>query len=148
MNLRSPGSPPNSGAVLLEVLLAVALFVGAAAVATASLNASLQSLERQKLQTQASHLAASVLAEIQLGARPGTTSPAQPFEPPFEIWSWELVTDAGPTDFSESAPLTLAEVVIRHSSEPIVQRLAQRLPPRISTIPGTIPNPDPGGVSP
>ena len=151
MNLHSPGSPSSAGAVLLEVLLAVALFVGAAAVATASLNASLQSLERQRLQTQAIHLAASVLAEIQLGARPGTTSPAQPFEPPFEIWSWELVTDAGPTDFSESAPLTLAEVIVRHSSQPIVQRLAQRLPPRISTAPGTtgtIPNPNPGGVSP
>jgi len=139
---------PRTGAVLLEVLLAVALFVGVAAVATASLNASLQSLERQKLQTQATHLAASILAELQLGSRPNTPSPAQPFEPPFESWSWEVVFDNGTVDFSEATPLDLVEVIIRHQSPPIVQRLAQRLPPRISATVSPLSNPNPGTTSP
>lgn len=124
----------RSGAVLLEVLLAVALFVAAAAIATASLNSSLRSLERQRLQTHAVQLASSVLAELQLGIRSasGGSAAAQPFETPFQDWTWEIVTDSGASDFSESNPLERVEVVIRHRTEPIVQRLAQRLPPRVS----------------
>jgi type II secretory pathway pseudopilin PulG len=133
--IRPPIHPRRaSGAVLLEVLLAVALFVAAAAIATASLNSSLRSLERQRLQTHAIQLASSVLAEIQLGIRSSTggAATAQPFETPFQDWTWEIVTDSGASDFSESNPLERIEVVIRHRTEPVVHRLAQRLPPRIS----------------
>jgi len=128
-----------SGAVLLEVLLAVALFVAAAAIATASLNSSLRSLERQRLQTHAIQLASSVLAEIQLGIRSSTggASAAQPFETPFQDWTWEIVTDSGAADYSESNPLERIEVVIRHRTEPVVHRLAQRLPPRLSSPAGS-----------
>jgi type II secretory pathway pseudopilin PulG len=124
----------QSAAVLLEVLLAVALFVAAAAIATASLNSSLRSLERQRLQTHAVQHASSILAELQLGIRSasGGSAAAQPFETPFQDWTWEIVTDSGASDFSESNPLERVEVIIRHRTEPIVQRLAQRLPPRIS----------------
>lgn len=133
--IRSTSHPRRqSAAVLLEVLLAVALFVAAAAIATASLNSSIRSLERQRLQTHAVQLASSVLAEVQLGIRStsGGNSAAQPFENPFQDWTWEIVTDSGPSDFSESNPLERVEIIIRHRSEPIVQRLAQRLPPRVS----------------
>ncbi len=141
----------QSAAVLLEVLLAVALFVAAAAIATASLNSSIRSLERQRLQTHAVQLASSVLAEVQLGIRitSGGNSAAQPFETPFQDWTWEIVTDTGASDFSSSNPLERVEVIIRHRSEPIVQRLAQRLPPRISlpsSSTNTLPPPPAGGT--
>jgi type II secretory pathway pseudopilin PulG len=137
--IRPPIHPRRaSGAVLLEVLLAVALFVAAAAIATASLNSSLRSLERQRLQTHAIQLASSVLAEIQLGIRSSTGgASAQPFEAPFQDWTWEIVTDSGASDFSESNPLERIEVVIRHRTEPVVHRLAQRLPPRLSSPSGS-----------
>jgi type II secretory pathway pseudopilin PulG len=137
--IRPPIHPRRaSGAVLLEVLLAVALFVAAAAIATASLNSSLRSLERQRLQTHAIQLASSVLAEIQLGIRSSTGgAAAQPFETPFQDWTWEIVTDSGASDFSESNPLERIEVVIRHRTEPVVHRLAQRLPPRLSSPSGS-----------
>lgn len=145
-----PSTHPRraSGAVLLEVLLAVALFVAAAAIATASLNSSLRSLERQRLQTHAIQLASSVLAEIQLGIRSSTSAAAQPFETPFQDWTWEVVIDSGASDFSESNTLERIEVVIRHRTEPVVHRLAQRLPPRLSSPLGStnaIPQPATGG---
>jgi type II secretory pathway pseudopilin PulG len=138
----------RSGAVLLEVLLAVALFVAAAAIATASLNSSLRSLDRQRLQTHAAQIAASVLAEVQLGIRPSTAAAAQPLDPPFQNWTWELVSDSGPTDFSESSPLERIEVVVRHRTESVVQRLAQRLPPRITGTTNRIDAPAKGGTAP
>lgn len=152
MSRPSPTRPtPRSGAVLLEVLLAVALFVAAAAIATASLNSSLRSLERQRFQTHAIQLAASILAEIQIGIRPtsGGNASAQPFDPPFQDWTWEIVIDSGPTDFAESNPLERVEVIVRHRSEPIVQRLAQRLPPPLpATDPTLLPTPQPTAGGP
>src|SRR5271157_653554 len=77
------------GAVLLEVLLALILFAAAAAVVTTAFNSSLASLERQKLTSQALNLAATVLAEVQLGIRPANSDSARPLEPPFDDWTWE-----------------------------------------------------------
>ncbi len=79
------------GAVLLEVVLALGLFVAAAAVVSASLNASLESVDRLRLNLHAVNLAVSVLSELQLGTRAVETgSGPQPFEPPFEQWGWEV----------------------------------------------------------
>lgn len=116
-------------AVLLEVLLAVALFVVASAIVTASLNASLRSLDRQRLQLHAANLAASVLAEIQLGSRPSTPAPAQPLPTPNDAWSVEVAPHDAPPDFSGSQPLEHVQVIVRHRSEPVVQRLSLRLAP-------------------
>jgi len=145
--MNRPYQNARNGAVLLEVLLAVALFVAAAAIATASLNSSLRALDRQRLQTHATLVAASVLAEVQLGIRPTTAATAQPLDPPFQDWTWELATDSSPTDFSESSPLERIEVVVRHRTESIVHRLAQRLPPRISGPTGQFDPPLTGGTA-
>ena len=120
---------PTSGAVLMEVLLALALFVVASAIVTASLNASLRSLDRQRLHLHASNLAASALAEIQLGARPATPAPAQPLPAPNDAWSVEVAPHDAAPDFSGSQPLEHVQVIVRHQSEPVVQRLSLRLAP-------------------
>jgi type II secretory pathway pseudopilin PulG len=120
------GFPPREqGAVLVEVLLALALFVAAAAVATTALNASLQSLERQKQSSQALNLAASVLAEVQLGIRPASADNPQPLEPPFQDWTWQLVLTPTETATGEATGLTRVEVVIRRLNSRTVQRLAE-----------------------
>ena len=49
-------------AVLLEVVLALVLFVAAAAVIASAINASLESVERQKLNLHAANLAVTVLS--------------------------------------------------------------------------------------
>ena len=112
-------------AVLLEVLLALVLFVAAAAVVTTAFNSSLASLERQKLGSQALNLAASVIAEIQLGIRPAASDSPRPFEPPFQDWTWETALTPTETVDGSVTGLTRIEVVIRNQKLSAVQRLAQ-----------------------
>lgn len=125
------------GTALLEVLIALALFVAAAAVVTGALNSSLESLGRQKLGTHAVNLATSVMAEIQLGIRVPGGEGRRPFDAPFQDWTWEAsllpVEDAisaisatGSTGSTGAdAGSTRVEVVVRHKTAPVVQRLAQ-----------------------
>lgn len=116
------------GAALLEVLIALALFVAAAAVVTGALNSSLESLERQKLGTHAVDLATSVMAEIQLGVRGPGGEGRRPFDAPFQDWTWEvslLPVENATSATGPTAGSTRVEVVVRHKTAPVVQRLAQ-----------------------
>ena len=115
------------GAVLLEVLLALVLFVAAAAIITASMNASLEGLDRLKLNTHAGNLAASVLAELQLGIRTVDVSGEQPFEKPFDEWTCELSRAGAETESGEASGLTQVEVIIRRKNPDLVYRQAQLL---------------------
>lgn len=123
----------RSGAALLEVLLAVALFAAAAATVTSALNASMGSLERQRLGLQALNLAASTLAEVQLGIRPAAGQGQQPFPEPLDGWTAEVL--AAPMDSGVTAGpsgLIRVEVVIRHRESPVVQRLGEVVRAQIS----------------
>lgn len=113
-------------AVLLEVLLALILFAAAAAVVTTAFNASFTSLDRQKLGFQALNLAASVIAEVQLGIRSASAeNSARPFEPPFEDWTWETAVTPTETTSGDITGLTRLEVIVRHKNSATIQRLAQ-----------------------
>lgn len=111
--------------MLMEVLLALLLFVGAAAVITGGLSASLTSVERLRLSTHAANLAITVLSELQLGLRTTDLAGPEPFEPPFEHWTWELVTTPASLDAEDDSPLTTIEVIIRHDEPPLTHRLCQ-----------------------
>ncbi len=117
----------SAGAVLLEVLLALALFVGAAAVMISALNASLGSLERQRLGLHGINLASSILAEIQLGVRPPVSEAAKPMDPPWQEWTSEIVVAPMAGADSGVVDLQQVEVVVRHLNPPSVQRLGQIL---------------------
>ena len=121
MNLNSGGA--NQGAVLLEVILALVLLVAAAAVIGAGLGSSMDAVERQRLNMHAANLAASVLAETQLGLRTTGNGP-QAFEAPFDHWSWELHSASVESEVGQSSDLNLIEAVIRHDDPPVVHRLA------------------------
>lgn len=118
---------PGSGVVLLEVILALVLFVAAAAILTATMNTSIASVERQKLSLRAENLASSVLAEIQLGARSAESASALVFEPPFDDWSGEIAVTPTETEGGSASQLSLVEVVVRHKGAPMVQRQSQLL---------------------
>lgn len=113
------------GAALLEVLIALALFVAAAAVVTGALNSSLESLERQKLGTHAVNLASSVMAEIQLGIRVPGGEGRRPFDAPFQDWTWEASLLPVENATGTTTGSMRVEVVVRHKTAPVVQRLAQ-----------------------
>lgn len=130
MNRHRPAhrSIHQRGAALMEVLLALALFAAAAAVVTTALSASMDSLERQRLGLHALDLASSTLAEMQLGIRPIAPESPQAVPPPYQDWTREVILTPLEADGDVPA-LVQVEVVIRHQSTPIVQRLAQAFPP-------------------
>ena len=125
MNPRISDSNFRCGSVLLEVVLALALFVGAATIITAGINASIHSVERVRLQNHAVNLAITVLSEMQMRIRPITALGPEPFPPPFQDWTYKIdvAQDDGAPETSES--LRAVEVVIRHSQENVVERLSQ-----------------------
>ena len=132
----------SCGAVLMEVILALILFVGAAAILTGGMNASIQTLDRTRLRMHASNLAVTIMSELQMGLRSATTSGEEPFDAPYEEWTWEVVAsdvsltermDGGSAETSLEtgsgfAPARNVEVIIRHGFQSIVHRLVQAVP--------------------
>ena len=126
----------TQGSVLLEVVLALVLFVGAASVITGGFQSGFNSVERQRMQAHALNLAITVISELQMGTRSlADLGPAE-FEKPFEGWNWELASAPSeparlpPIGASESTAaasdsvLARVEVVIRHPATETVYRLA------------------------
>jgi len=112
---------------LLEVVLALLLFVAAVAVVSSALNSSMASVERQRFGVQASNLAATVHAELDLGLRTTESLGPEPFEPPFDQWTWQLIPAAAADQNAtgEASDLSAIEVVIRSTNSAGVYRLAQ-----------------------
>jgi type II secretory pathway pseudopilin PulG len=119
--------PSTKAAVLLEVVLALVLFAAAAAIIGAGLRSAINGVERQKLSAHANNLALSVLSEIQMGLRQAGSAGPEPFESPFDHWTWQIVLTPTETEDGEPGELTLVEVIIRHENPALVQRLSQML---------------------
>jgi type II secretory pathway pseudopilin PulG len=129
------GKPCRRGAVLVEVVLALALFVAAAAVISGALSASMDSVERLRLNAHAANLAVTVLSELQMGTLAAEGVGPQEFDLPFEDWTWEVLQAPVDDGTTEESRLTHIEVIIRHKASPLVHRLNQvlRLSPHKST---------------
>ncbi|MDB4341908.1 hypothetical protein OAA59_01710 [bacterium] len=115
------------GAILFEVVLALALFVFAAAVISGGFSASLKSVDRMRAELDASNLAASTLAEIALALKPMSTSPPTDFEQPFDRWNWEVEVTEPSEDLDMGGGLTLVEVIIRNETLQRETRLARMM---------------------
>ena len=123
----------TTGAILFEVVLALALFVFAAAVISGGFSASLKSVDRMRAELDASNLAISTLAEIELGLKPMTSSAPTDFEPPMEQWSWEAQVTEPSEDLDMGGGLTLVEVIIRNETQERETRIARMM--RTATAP-------------
>jgi len=116
-----------SGAILFEVVLALALFVFAAAVISGGFSTALKSVERMRTELDASNLAISTLAEIELNLKPMTTSPPAEFEPPMERWTWQVEVTEPSEDLDMSGGLTLVEVIVRNEEKEKETRFARMI---------------------
>lgn len=145
------GSPPPAarGAVLLEVLLALMLFAITAAIITSSMNASMDGLERLKLNTHAANLAATTFAELELGLRAMDASGEQALEKPFDAWTCELSRLDAENESGEASDLTQIEVILRHKDFELVYRQMQwlKLPAAKSVTDGSPLTADAGGAN-
>jgi len=113
---------------LLEVVLALALFVAASTVITSALSASVDQTERLRLNAHASNLAASILSEMGMGLQAVESSGPNAFEAPFAEWTWEAAVEPAADSTGSTGALQRVEVIIRHQNPPIVHRLTQFLP--------------------
>jgi len=120
----------SHGAVLLEVVLALVLVAGAAAVVGAGLSASIDRVERLKLNAHAADLAVSVMSELQMGSKVLSQEGPESFEAPFEGWTWEAAGEVTDEKVRDTGRTKKVEVVIRHEDPVVVHRLCQviRLP--------------------
>lgn len=111
---------------MLEVVLALLLFVAAVAVVSSALNSSMASVERQRFVVQAANLAVTVHAELDLGLRTTESLGPEQFEKPFDQWTWQLIPAVAEQNASgEASGLSAIEVVIRNTNTAGVYRLAQ-----------------------
>ncbi len=120
--------------------MALVLFVVAATIITGALSAAVDETQRLKLNAHAGNLAATVLAEIQMGIQPAESSGPNPFEPPFDQWTWQTVVEPVADLADVANPLQRVEVIVRHATEPIVCRLTQLLPASAGSVPGSGPS--------
>ena len=133
MTLSDPNTGrESSGAILFEVVLALALFVFAAAVISGGFSTALMSVDRMRAELDASNLAISTLAEIELSLKPMVTSPPAKFEPPLERWTWEVEVTEPSEDLDMGGGLTLVEVIEEKEKETRFARMIRASMPAAS----------------
>ena len=115
------------GSILLEVVLALALFVGAATVISVGINASVRAVERVRLQNHAANLAISLMSELQIHARPLAPMGPESFEAPFTNWLFRVSFDQAQQsgEIGEAASLQPVEVIVWNPEEGVTHRLTQ-----------------------
>ena len=116
----------ETGSVVLEVVLALALFIGAATVISAGISASVDAVHRVRLQTHAANLAISIMSELKIGARPLASIGPENLETPFQEWLYRVNLNAGDEATSELDSTRAVEVIVWHTQENVVHRITQQ----------------------
>ena len=106
-------------------MLALALFVGAATVVTAGINASIQAVQRVRLQNHAANLAISLMSELQMHARLVAPIGPESFEAPFQDWLYRVAVEQGQENAGEAESLRPVEVIVWNPEEGVTHRLTQ-----------------------
>jgi hypothetical protein len=129
----------RSASVLLEVIIAIALFVAAAGTLYAAIASSLRAVQRVRVETMASDLAVTVLSEIHMGLREPTSEGPEPFVDPLEGvederltgWTWEIAAEEITSDDQELPGMTQVTVTITHTETGKGCTLVELFPPQI-----------------
>jgi hypothetical protein len=72
-----------------------------------------------------------------MGLQPAESNGPNPFEPPFDQWTWQTVVEPVVDLVGGDSSLQQVEVIIRNLSEPIVCRLTQLLPAPAGSLTGS-----------
>jgi len=127
------------GAILLEIVIGIGLFVLTAAFVLTGLNASVRATRSAHLDADAADLCVSVLSHIQMGEVAMVSDGPWPFDEPVSPdWTWEVVVNDVTDDPLQLTQLRQVEVTIRHANENVTQRLTQLMweNPEADTTPG------------
>jgi Tfp pilus assembly protein PilV len=101
------------GVILLEVVIAMSLFVIAAAVIGSAMNSASQSAADIHLRSQAGNLALAKLAELTCGAAPIADVAETPFDSDPD-WSCQVVTQ----QIDQAQDLTKVAITVRNVASP------------------------------
>ena len=124
-----PGGRTAQGAILLEVLIALTIFVIAAAVVGSAMRSSMDTVMDIRLAGKATDLAQSVLAELSIGALELVETSPRPFaedeesEPVEPGWTYEIAAE----DIPDAPGLKRVTVTVAYDDprRPHVCRLTQ-----------------------
>jgi len=106
-----------AGMVLLEVVLATALFSMIALVVLAGLQSCFRSVGIMRLEAQASDLAISKTSEVHVGLLPPEDDGPNEYEDDEALvdWTWEIITEEIEIDIETDAPpMMQVQVIITH----------------------------------
>ena len=123
-----------TGAVLLEVVVALSLFFAAAVVALVGLHGSVMASRNLRLETRAANLAVTLLSEIQMGqvevADAGPEEYDSEDDEDLADWSWEIITEdvEEQVDTGQETPLKRVQIVITYLARGFVYRLVHLMP--------------------
>lgn len=128
---RAGPAGPARGAVLLEIVLAMAIFLLAAGILYGSMNNALSRIRVIELQNRAADLAVSTLSEVRMGLLDPTSQGPESYDaelfPERAGWQWELrAEDIAPDP--ELPPQTQLTVVISNPDRNFTYALAEQLP--------------------
>jgi len=123
-NSRESPSRADAGTILLEVIIALVLFLTAAAVVFSGLSASYTALKRANLSASAADLAVTKLSEIQMGLVDLTSSGPNSYEEEeLAGWSWQVVAEPAQSDVLFEPRQVRLEIVIAHEDPAYACRL-------------------------
>jgi hypothetical protein len=124
-----------SGAVLLEVILAIGIFVAGAMVVLSGLTSCMQAVQRMRFEAQAGDLAVTKLSEIQMGLVPTVDDGPREFEEEdLAEWTWQVVVQENLTDAMDLTNMTRVEVIIRNDTRGYEHHLVCLLPAQTTTV--------------
>ncbi|NQU76413.1 MAG: hypothetical protein HQ546_08895 [Planctomycetes bacterium] len=121
----------RKGIMLLDVVLALALFVVASAVVLAGMNACVDSAGRVKVTARATDLAVTLSSELQMGlVQPVDAGPESYQGDRLAGWNWQVRVEplVNIEGASVSAGSKRVEVIITHLPSGFAYRLVQLLP--------------------
>jgi len=102
-------------AVLLEVVLALAIFVGMAMTVLVGLSTSVRSARYLGLQTRAADLAVTCFSNLELGLLPAEDAGPEAYEDEtLEDWTWQVAVQPVASELPD-LDLTSVEVTICHT---------------------------------
>jgi len=117
----------SSGAVLLEVILAMTLFFVAAGVVVGALDGALRGAKTLKLEAQAADLAMSKLADIQSSLTPPVAEGATEYKEEENLpgWTCEVAVEKMEVANEAAPPMSRVTVIIRQPDQNFTYQISQ-----------------------
>jgi len=117
----------RSGAVLLEVILAMTLFFMAAGVVVGALDSALRGAKTLKLEAQAADLAMSKLADIQSSLTPPVAEGATEYKEEENLpgWTCEVAVEKMGVANEAAPPMSRVTVIIRKPDQKFTYQISQ-----------------------